>query len=151
MKGGTDVPLNKEFEIIIPELITEDRTAKIKDLTMMQLNEWISKETAGSIAAKEMHIESYDYKTECQAIKKDREQENPYGQEMIPELGAGGNVKYKTIDQPGPDKGPGSDNFTGEAEVIKAAQMAGMPPEFIESYVKAAKAARTIEARKAKK
>ena len=104
--GGQVQPIDETFEVIMPEIILEDRTGKIKDLTMMQVNEWICKETAAVIAAKEMHIENYDYAEEAAKIAKDVAQGNPYGQ-YEPMMSPTGGVKYKPQ---GTDTGTDSKN-----------------------------------------
>ena len=71
MKGGKTVTVDKSYEIIMPEIAIEDRTAKIKDLTLMQVNGWVSKKTAGQIAAKEMHLDQYDFEEEQNQIKSE--------------------------------------------------------------------------------
>ena len=35
IRGGQEAEVNKTFDVIIPELIIEDRSAKIKDLTLI--------------------------------------------------------------------------------------------------------------------
>jgi hypothetical protein len=61
--------IDAEIEVSFPELITQDRTAKLKDLAMAEQLGWISKERAAEIAAKEFDITKYDYLTEQQRIK----------------------------------------------------------------------------------
>jgi hypothetical protein len=57
-----------ELETTFPSIATEDRTAKLQDLSFCEANNWISKETAGTIAAKEMGINSYDFQEEQSLI-----------------------------------------------------------------------------------
>ena len=71
MQGGLEMPIDDTFEVIMPEIIIDDRSQKLKDLTLAQVNGWISKETAGNIAGKELHIDSYDYDEELVNMKKD--------------------------------------------------------------------------------
>lgn len=51
-------------EITFPEIITQDRSAKLKDLALCEMQGWINKERAATIAAKELSINEYDYDTE---------------------------------------------------------------------------------------
>jgi len=66
-----------DCDIIFPELITQDRSQKLKDLLLMQQNRWIKPERAASIAAKEMGIKDYDYNAEIEDM-----------QEQLPEIPA---------------------------------------------------------------
>ena len=111
--GGEVIGIDSTFEVIMPEIILEDRSQKIKDLTMMQVNEWISKETAAVIAAKEMHIETYDYPEEKVKIDKDTAQGNPYGQYEPMMSPAGGGVKYKALDNPKDQTGAPAGGLSG--------------------------------------
>ena len=60
-----------DCEIIFPELITQDRSAKLKDLLVAQNANWLSHETCAEIAAKELDVKNFDYKTEQADILKD--------------------------------------------------------------------------------
>jgi len=113
INGGEVIGIDSTFEVIMPEIILEDRSQKIKDLTMMQVNEWISKETAAVIAAKEMHIETYDYPEEKVKIDKDTDQGNPYGQYEPMMSPAGGGVKYKPLDKQGDQTGSPAGGLSG--------------------------------------
>ena len=95
VKGGEYMDVDKTFDVIIPELITEDRSKKIQDLTLMQINKWISREKASQIAAKEMHIDDFDYREEEQKIKAEEKQDPSSGDELTPELSRTGKVTYK--------------------------------------------------------
>lgn len=59
---------NVPCEITFPELITQDRSQKLKDLMAAEAQGWISKERAASIAAKELNITNYDYEQEKKDI-----------------------------------------------------------------------------------
>lgn len=67
-------------EITFPDIITQDRTAKLRDLAMSQAQGWISKERAASIAAKELGITEYDYNQEQEQMKA----EEPEPSDMAP-------------------------------------------------------------------
>src|ERR1700761_129995 len=58
-----------ECQIIFPEIITQDRSQKLKDLTLAETNEWIAPETAATIAAKEFAIADYNYQKEMAQYK----------------------------------------------------------------------------------
>ena len=60
-----------ECEITFPEIITQDRSAKLKDLALAQTQGWISEERAAQIAAKELGIMEFDYAQETAKIKAD--------------------------------------------------------------------------------
>lgn len=63
--------LNADCDVIFPELITQDRSAKLQDLMLSQSNSWISHERAATNAAKEMDIKDFDYREEMIKIKAD--------------------------------------------------------------------------------
>lgn len=60
---------NVDCDFIFPEIITQDRSQKLKDLLMMQQARWISPKRAATIASKEMQIDDYDYNNEISEIK----------------------------------------------------------------------------------
>lgn len=57
--------------IIFPEIITQDRSAKFKDLALGQEQGWFSPQRAATTAAKEMGFNDYEYKTEVEEIKEE--------------------------------------------------------------------------------
>jgi len=63
--------LNAECEIIFPELITQDRSAKLNDVLKAQNASWISHRRAAEIAAKELDVKDYNYTTEQAEVLKD--------------------------------------------------------------------------------
>jgi hypothetical protein len=66
--------LDAHIEVTFPELVTQDRSAKLKDLAMAQAQGWISKRRAAEIAAQELQITEYNWTKEEQAIKQEEEQ-----------------------------------------------------------------------------
>lgn len=58
-----------ECEISFPELITQDRSQKMKDLALAQSQGWISPKTAATLAAKELNITSYEYDLEREEME----------------------------------------------------------------------------------
>jgi hypothetical protein len=62
---------NVECEVTFPDIITADRSQKLKDLALAESQGWISKETAAQIAAKELNITTYDYNNEREKLKQD--------------------------------------------------------------------------------
>lgn len=69
MKAGD---IEADCEITFPELISQDRTAKIKDLATAQELGTIDHETMSTIIAQELGITSYDYDTTQAKIQADR-------------------------------------------------------------------------------
>lgn len=65
------LPANAEMEVIFPNLYTQDRSNKLKDLALGELQGWLSKETAATIAGKELGLDEYNYALEQGKIKKD--------------------------------------------------------------------------------
>lgn len=60
-----------DCEVTFPELITQDRSQKLKDLALAQSQGWLSKETASTVAAKEFNLTSYEYEVEKDEIEKE--------------------------------------------------------------------------------
>lgn len=65
---------NVEIEVSFPELITQDRSAKLKDLAMAVQLGWISNERAAEIAAKELDITKFNWETEQNTIQNEKGQ-----------------------------------------------------------------------------
>jgi hypothetical protein len=55
---------NEDIEVTFPELITQDRSAKLKDLVLCESRGWLSSERCAEIAAKEMGVTEYIYNEE---------------------------------------------------------------------------------------
>lgn len=66
-----------DMEVTFPELITQDRSAKLKDLALAESQSWVSNETAAEIAAKEFGITSYKYSVEMERIASEKEKIQP--------------------------------------------------------------------------
>lgn len=60
--------VDAEMEITFPAIAAEDRKGKLDDLGTMEANSWISKQTAASLGAKEMQIDTFDYGVEQKLI-----------------------------------------------------------------------------------
>jgi hypothetical protein len=60
-----------EIEFTFPSIASEERSAKLEDLGTAEANGWISKQTAATIAAKELDIENYDFDSEQELIAKE--------------------------------------------------------------------------------
>jgi len=60
-----------DCNIIFPEIITQDRSQKLKDLLLMQQSRWISPERAAAMAAKEIGIQNYSYQVELEKMKEE--------------------------------------------------------------------------------
>lgn len=67
-------------QIIFPEIIVQDRSAKIKDIKLSEDSRYISRERAATMVAKELGISDYDYDSEKEVI----DSENP--QPIYPNL-----------------------------------------------------------------
>lgn len=83
----TDAGLDPKtkFEINFPEILEEDRSAKIQDLVIAKQENVISHETLSNIVAKELKISTYDYDEEQKKIVK--ESKNPLFNPILPPLG----------------------------------------------------------------
>lgn len=64
--------INADVEVTFPEIITQDRTTKLKDLSMAESMGWIAPSRAAEIAAKEFNITNYDWEVEKARIEKER-------------------------------------------------------------------------------
>jgi hypothetical protein len=52
--------IEADIEFTFPELVSQDRSAKLKDMALAELQGWISREKLAPIAAKELGIDDYD-------------------------------------------------------------------------------------------
>lgn len=83
-----------DCDVIFPEIITQDRSMKLRDLALAETSRWISPARAATIAAKELQIHNYDYKSELEDMKNELPQvpqplSDPPGG-VNPAWGAGG-------------------------------------------------------------
>lgn len=62
--GIPDVQCN----VIFPEIITQDRSQKLKDILLAEEARWIKPERAATMAAKELQIQNYNYQVELENI-----------------------------------------------------------------------------------
>lgn len=60
-----------ELEITFPSIASEDRQQKLDDLGTMEANQWLSKQTAATMAAKEIGITTYNFDTEQKLIAQE--------------------------------------------------------------------------------
>lgn len=67
-----DEPLDTTIEFMFPEIAVEDRSAKLRDLTVMVSQGWLSGKTAAEMSAKEMGITTYNHDDEQDQIEKER-------------------------------------------------------------------------------
>lgn len=58
-----------DVDIIFPEIITQDRSQKLKDLALAENMRWLAPETVASIAAKELQVQNYSYRDELEKMK----------------------------------------------------------------------------------
>ncbi|OPZ22999.1 MAG: hypothetical protein BWZ03_00667 [bacterium ADurb.BinA186] len=63
--------IKAEVEVTFPELISQDRSAKLKDIAAAQSQGWISKKRAAQIAAKELNITEFDFEEESLEIENE--------------------------------------------------------------------------------
>lgn len=61
-----------DIEVTFPDIVTQDRSAKLKDLAQAQLMGWVAEESAAPIAAKELGITDYDYVKEKETITNEK-------------------------------------------------------------------------------
>lgn len=58
-----------DCEITFPEIITQDRSTKLKDLALAESQGWINKERAATIAAKELGIADFKFEEDSQDVE----------------------------------------------------------------------------------
>lgn len=66
----------KAMEFTFPAIAQEDRSAKLKDIALMESMDYFSKERAATMSAREFQITDYIYRTERQKIRQE-EGESP--------------------------------------------------------------------------
>ena len=64
-----------DIEFTFPEIASEDRSSKLKDLALAESMDWVSKETIANIAGKELQITTYDYDEEKAQIAVEKGEE----------------------------------------------------------------------------
>lgn len=92
------------FTIIFPEIITQDRSQKLKDLMMAESQRWLSPQRTASMAAKEFQIQGYSYEKEIEDMRVE-----------LPEIpqpltGKG----YSPMPSPSDENGPGVSGLPSE-------------------------------------
>jgi hypothetical protein len=60
-----------EIEVTFPELVVQDRSAKLTDLALAEAQQWIDKKTAAIIAAQELQITEYNYDKTKEAVEEE--------------------------------------------------------------------------------
>ncbi len=60
-----------DCDVVFPEIITQDRSQKLKDLALAEAQRWISPQRAASLAAREFHISGYSYEKELEDMKQE--------------------------------------------------------------------------------
>jgi hypothetical protein len=60
-----------ECDVVLAELITQDRSAKLKDLQLAQQMRWMSPQRCATMAAKEFQAQKYDYTQEVEDMKQE--------------------------------------------------------------------------------
>lgn len=89
-----------DFVITWPEIITQDRSQKLKDLAMAQTMRWVSPKRAGNMAAKEFGQDDYVWDSEQDDIKSEQSAEPPM--QTSPAMSTGGVVQPdKPLTKPG--------------------------------------------------
>lgn len=53
--------IKAELKVNFPEIISQDRSAKLADIQLAQMNKWIKPEVAAALAAKELGLDDFDY------------------------------------------------------------------------------------------
>jgi hypothetical protein len=74
--------IKSPIEVTFPELIVQDRSAKLKDLALAETQGWISKSRAAEIAAKELHITDFKFDDERVEMGQEQQGQNPENQPL---------------------------------------------------------------------
>lgn len=69
--GEVDEQVDLSYEVIFPEISSEDRSAKLKDIATAMSLRSISHETASVMIAKEMGLTNYNYEDEKEVIRQE--------------------------------------------------------------------------------
>lgn len=69
--------IKTEIDVYFPEIVTQDRSSKLKDLFLAEGARWISPERAATSAAKELGADHYDYEKEMADIQAQQVDEIP--------------------------------------------------------------------------
>lgn len=60
-----------DVDIILPEILVQDKSQKLKDLLLMQNSRWISPKRAADMAAKELSIYNFNYDQEIENMQEE--------------------------------------------------------------------------------
>ncbi len=99
--------LDAECDIVFPELLTQDRSSLLRDLTVAQNNSWIKHSRCAEMAAREFGVKDFNAKDELKQIKVE---DSELGITPAQSLG-GGDTGTNPLTAPGasshtqPDKG----------------------------------------------
>jgi hypothetical protein len=111
-------PLQMEFTF--PAIAQEDRSAKLRDIAFTEAMDYITKERAAVMAAREFQITDYNYAAEKQRIKVERGEEPvmAQGMQQMPKIA----VDPNAVPEPpglGADMAPGAAPAEGEEDEKK--------------------------------
>lgn len=67
--GTITEPIDKSFQVIFPEIGTEDRSAKLKDIAQSEALQYLSHERAATMSATELGVTDYNYDEEQENIR----------------------------------------------------------------------------------
>lgn len=99
---------NLDCNVVLPELITQDRSQKLKDLLLAEQARWIKPERAATIAAKELGQQNFNYQNELQ----DMDEQIPEIPMPLVDPGAINPPQSMQPGQPEAGAGSGQDGFS---------------------------------------
>lgn len=67
--------IETDIEVVFPEIITQDRSAKLKDIFLAETAKWISPERASTMGAQELGITDFSYDQEKEDINSQQDME----------------------------------------------------------------------------
>lgn len=79
----------QSMEFTFPSIAQEDRSAKLKDIAFSEAMDYFTKERSAAMVAREFNITDYDYRTEREAIRKERADDPVIatGLQQLPKIG----------------------------------------------------------------
>ena len=76
--------INAKLEISFPEIITQDRSAKMKDVALAVSEQFISRKRGAEISAKELGITDFDFENELKQIELEKQHIGPMTAAPVP-------------------------------------------------------------------
>ena len=103
-------------EVTFPELVTQDRSAKLRDIMQSERAGYIAKSRAATMSAKELNITNYDWESETEDMQK----EGPIDPNLLTTGGSAGGSPFggggSSPSNPAEDAAIGADEEPGKTK-----------------------------------